>query len=334
MTTMTWGMISDFYLGDMRLKNRTTDSINTNAGNLRRFVAWLGGPDTKLAAATPEKVKEYITSQQERQSKWENHPTRPAVKEPLSPHTVRKTVKILRGVGTWMVKNQLTNPFIGLEIPSVPKQEIDTLTPEEVGKILESINPNTATGARNYAMVLLMLDTGPRVSEVASLRLSKLDPQARETRVMGKGRKERDVPFGQKTAQALVRYITMFRPDPVNAGDDFVFLSSDGYPMTRNAVESVIRRLRLTSGVKKLHAYLLRHTFAVNFIAAGGDLETLRRILGHESLEVTQRYLRGLKTAQLKALYNDFSPVDRMNLANQPRRFGRQGITAKKPQDE
>ena len=56
-----------------------------------------------------------------------------------------------------MAKNQLTNPFIGLEIPSVPKQEIDTLTPEEVGKILESINPNTATGARNYAMVLLLL---------------------------------------------------------------------------------------------------------------------------------------------------------------------------------
>lgn len=101
--------------------------------------------------------------------------------------------------------------------------------------------------------------------------------------------------------------------------------------MTRNSLECLIRRLRITSGVDKLHAHLLRRTFSVNFLAAGADLETLRRILGHESLEVTKRYLRGLQDAQVRAKYRKFSPVDRMNFGERNRRFGRSGVAAKQP---
>ncbi len=91
----------------------------------------------------------------------------------------------------------------------------------------------------------------------------------------------------------------------------------------------ILRRLRLTTGVTKLHAHRLRHTFAVNFLSAGGDLETLRRILGHESLEVTKRYLSGLHADQVKRLYDEYSPMDR--LANDtPRRFGQRGVAQRR----
>jgi site-specific recombinase XerD len=104
--------------------------------------------------------------------------------------------------------------------------------------------------------------------------------------------------------------------------------------MTRNAIGCVISRLRKTSGVAKLHAHLLRHTFAVNFLAAGSDLGTLRRILGHESLEVTKRYLSGLQAAQVRKLYDDFSPVDRLPSAGAQRPFNVGGAVKRKQTDE
>ena len=333
MTVTTLGMLIDFYGADMRLKNRTDDSIRTNLSHLRRFAAHSGGPDVKLADLTPDVAQAYVEALQARQSKRDNHSTRPPEHKPLSPYSISKTVKILRGFGAWMARDGLGNPFEELDIPTVPKTLVETLTPEEVRKLLEAINPNTPNGARNYAMVLLMLDSGPRVSEVAELRIRHLDLQDRQAMIMGKGRKERTIPFVQQTAGALMRYLTTFRPQPVNPEHDHVFLSVDGYPMTRNSIECVIRRLRDTSGVHKLHAHLLRHTFAVNFLAAGGDLETLRRILGHESLEVTKRYLSGLQAAQIRAMYNEFSPMDRMEVGSGERRFSGRGIVARRAND-
>ncbi len=331
MTTTTLQMLIDYYLGDMRLKNRTHDSIKTNAATLGSFARQLSPQELAFKQVTEERVTGYIAGLQARQSKWEHHPSRPAVDKPLSPYTIRKTVKILRGFGTWLEREGFPNPFDVLEIPSVPKSVVDTLRSEEVSQLLAAINPNTPHGARDHAMVLVMLDSGLRISEVAELRLPVLDLVTRQARVLGKGRKERYIPFGQTTARALMRYISAFRPKPAKPEVDQVFLTLDGHPMTRNSIECVIRRLRLSTGIDRLHAHLLRHTFAVNFLSAGGDVESLRRILGHESLEVTKRYLSGLQAEQVKALYEDYSPVDRLGLTDTTRRFGRRGVTAAKP---
>jgi len=247
-------MLIDFYIGDMRLKNRTSDSIRTNQNSLQRFAEYAGGVDVKLIEVTPEVARAYIENLQARQSKWNNHPNRPPENKLLSPYTIRKAVKILRSFGAWMDRNGFGNPCSVLEIPSVPKQIVDTLAEEEIQKLLDAMNPQTANGARNHAMFLFMLDAGPRVSEVADLRMEHLDVQNRQARIMGKGRKERHVPFGQKTARAFLRYIAAFRAQPVNPENTQVFLSLDGYPMTRNSIECVIRRLRDASGVSKLHS--------------------------------------------------------------------------------
>ncbi len=329
MNATTLQMLIDYYLGDMRLKNRTQDSIKTNAATLASFARHLSPKEIAFKQVTEDRVTGYIAWLQARQSKWENHPSRPAVDKPLSPYTIRKIVKILRGFGTWLEREGFANPFDVLEIPTVPKDMVDTLRSEEISQLLGAINPATAHGARDHAMVLVMLDSGLRISEVASLRLPLLDLVVRQARVQGKGRKERYIPFGQTTARALMRYLSAYRPTPIKPDEEHVFLTLDGQPMTRNSIESVIRRLRLSTGITRLHAHLLRHTFAVNFLSAGGDVESLRRILGHESLEVTKRYLSGLQAEQVKALYEDYSPVDRLGLTDTSRRFGRRGITRK-----
>ncbi len=327
MSTVTLGTFIDLYLADMRLKNRTPDSITTNRLHLQRFATHAGGGEVQLGRVTADVVRSYVAAMQARHMRYEHHPTRPPVEGALSPYTIRKTVKILRGFGSWLAREGLANPFDRLDIPTVPKTLVEVLSPAEVTTILAALNPNTANGARNQAFILLMLDSGPRVSEVAGLRLEELDLPNREAKLMGKGRKERRIPFGQKTARALLRYITAFRAEAAKPEFTQVFLTLDGYPLDRNAIGLILRRLRIATGVRKLHAHRLRHTFAVNFLAAGGDLETLRRILGHESLEVTKRYLTGLQAAQVKKLYDDYSPMDRLSGGDPPRRFGPRGVT-------
>lgn len=324
MANTTLQMMIEFYVGDMKLKNRTQDSIRTNQDNLRRFSSFVEGQQggaPSMADLSSDVARAYVHHLQSRTRMFEDHPYRKPVDKPLSPFTIQKTVRILRGFGTWLTRDGFPNPFDELELPTVPKQIVEVLTQDEIDRVLGSINPDTVNGSRNYAMIWMMLDCGPRISEVAGLKLADLDLGNRIVKVFGKGRKERMVPFGQKTARLLLRYVQVFRPRPANPGVENVFLSLDGYPMTRGAMEGIVRRIRAASGVGKLHAHLLRHTFSVNFLATGGGLETLRRILGHESLEVTKRYLSGLSAEQVRSMYADFSPMDRLEVTE--RRGGR-----------
>jgi len=243
MATVNLGTLIEYYAGAMRQKNRTTDSIQTNRRTLERFARFAGGLDVRLNRVTPLVASAFVDHLQGQSTKWENHPTRPPTAAPLSPYTIRKEIKILRGFGHWMEREGFGNPFDKLEIPSVPKELVETLTPEEIHRILDTQNPSTVNGARNLAVVMLMLDSGPRISEVAGLRLSNLNLEEREVKIMGKGRKERRIPFGQDTAKALMRYITMFRPEPAHAGEDYAFLSVDACPMTRNGLECIVRRM-------------------------------------------------------------------------------------------
>jgi site-specific recombinase XerD len=153
---------------------------------------------------------------------------------------------------------------------------------------------------------------------IEPISLLQLNPDERCSQHSRKGRR---IPFGQKTARALLRYVSAFRPTPTDPKYDHVFPAMDGYPINRNAISLVIARLRKTSGVTKLHAHRLRPTFAVNFLAAGGDLEPLRRMLGHESLEVTKHYLSRLQAAKVRQLYNELSPVNRLPATAAMRRY-------------
>lgn len=322
MSQLTLTMLIDFYVGDMRSRNCTEDAIVTNRRSLQRFSRFLAGEAQTVAweAVTPERAAAYVASLQSRKTKFSDHPNRPPETGPLSPFTVRKETKVLRGFGNWLARQGYENPFDALAIPKVPKFLLETLTDDEIEKIVGCLNPNTGYGARDFAIVLLMLDSGLRIGEVPKVHLSRLNMQRRELKVSGKGNKERTVPFGQRSAQAILRYLHTHRPRPIREDDDRLFLALDGMPLTRGALESMMRRLRITSGVPKLRGHILRHTMAVRFLMNGGDLRTLQLVLGHESLVVTQLYLH-LKDQQVQEKYQSFSPMDHLPL-NGLRPFG------------
>jgi site-specific recombinase XerD len=315
-------MLIDYYLGDMERRGCTQDSVTTNRKALRRFCRYVD-PEAKqllLTEVSEETAETYVTGLQHRTVRWKDHPRRNQEAGHLSPFTIRKEVRILKRFGTWLPQEGFENSFGSLVVPKEPKRLVKVLNDDEIDRILKSINPQTPIGSRLYGIVLFLLDSGPRVGEVANARLPDLNLETRQIRIVGKGDKERIVPFGTRTGKAFLNYIRLHRPTPLVPENEHLFLSMDGMPMTRHSLESMLSRLKRSSGVDRLHEHLFRHTFAVKYLMNGGDLVTLQRILGHESLQVTKRYL-SLSNAQVQLRYDSYSAVDRMPLSGL-RRFG------------
>jgi len=165
---------------------------------------------------------------------------------------------------------------------------------------------------------LLFLDCGIRLSELVNLKISDIDFSAGQFKVLGKGAKERIVPMGLTTRRALIRYMEHYRPQPVNPQENRLFLTMAGDPISRDSVTKIIERLARRTNVTRMHPHLLRHTFAVRYLVNGGDVFTLRKILGHSTLEMTRKYVT-LASGDVKEKHRQYSPVDNLGLVERKR---------------
>jgi site-specific recombinase XerD len=305
-------IVARLYIEMQRQRGFTADTVTTNARILRRWMASLErGDETPLAEIGKHAGREYIAGLQSRTSRWQGHPNHPETEGGLSVFTIRKEAKSLLAFGTWLEAEEHPNPLSTIIVPKQPKVMIEVLTQEDIAKIYATINRNTILGSRMHAMLTLMLDTGLRISEVGWAQMDDLDLDKRRLKVRGKGSKDRIVPFGSQTVQSLLRYIEGFRAQPRGEIRP-VFTAVDGYPMVRGGLEQIFQRLRQSSGVPRLRGHITRHTFAVNYLMGGGDVRTLQMILGHETLEMTMKYLH-LVDSQVKTRYESTaSPMDRL----------------------
>lgn len=141
--------------------------------------------------------------------------------------------------------------------------------------------------------------------------LGQLNLKSGYIKVMGKGSKERVVPIGKYVQMTLWNYVDKIRPKPFDPDCDKLFLSRDGRPITVNTIKLVFSRLAKRSGVDRLHAHLCRHTFAINYLIAGGDIFSLREILGHTTLEMVNHYLH-FTSSQITDQHHKYSPMDKL----------------------
>ena len=224
---------------------------------------------------------------------------------PLRPWTINGHARALRAFFRWAYHNGLTHEHLLARYrpPKVPQEIVDTLSDEEITALLGAAGRRK----RDLAIVTMMLDTGVRAAELCGVTVGDVDLNDNTVKVMGKGRKERLVPFGRKARKALVDYARVERPD---AGrEEAVFLSSTGHRLRPDSLRLLMRRLRSRSGIKRLHPHLLRHTFATRFLLNGGDALMLKYVLGHSTLAMTDRYVH-FANARGVAASREFSPVD------------------------
>ncbi len=246
-------------------------------------------------------------------NRFDSHPHSPAPMQPLSPKTIQCHIRCLKAFSTWLSEEGYTseNRLQHLKLPKAPEVITEPLTPAEIDKITNSIDKSSPAGIRNHAILVTMLDSGLRVAEVASITLDRLNLEDGFVKVMGKGSKERIVPLGKYVCKVLWSYIDKTRPKPRVPGRNFLFLSPAGDPISANTLKLMFTRLAKISAIKRLHAHLCRHTFATNYLLNGGDIFSLKEILGHTTLEMVNHYLH-FSSLQVTALHHQFSPMDRL----------------------
>lgn len=187
------------------------------------------------------------------------------------------------------------------------KDVIIPLSDTEVKELISYYDNSTYLNCRNKTMLMLMLDCGLRLSEVVNLKISDLDLKNYYLIINGKGSKQRLVPFGLSTKKQLKIYM-QYR---FNLNNTSLFLNQNLSAITTNTIKMLFARLKKQEKFKRIYPHLLRHTFATNFIYAGGNLEVLRVLMGHSTINITQIYIH---LAAQKHLLNDSyqSDLDRL----------------------
>ena len=246
------------------------------------------GPDRPLDSFTPAEVRSWLLS----------------LRETLAPISVAGYVRGLKAFGNWCAVEELTEAraLRTLRRPQVPQKLVEPLDDAAVRRILD------AASVRDRAIVLLMLDTGLRLSEVAGLRCRDLRPDG-TVKVLGKGARERIVPVGTIARQALVRHL---RQEQRAGADAPIFRSRRGGALGWRGIQQVFMRLKARAGIPgRCSPHLLRHTFAHAYLVNGGDVFSLQRMLGHTTLDMVKRYV-ALAEGDLVARHRAASPADRL----------------------
>ncbi len=194
-------------------------------------------------------------------------------------------------------------------VPRLWKLLPDALTTREVERLLSAPEADRPLGARDRAMLELLYASGLRVSELAGLTVDRVHLEERFLRCVGKGRKERVVPFGAAAHAALLRYLEEERPRLARrTGGDRLFLSRRGGPLDRRQIWRLVRRYARQAGLEKdVHPHTLRHTFATHLLANGAPLRVIQELLGHADIATTQIYTH-VDSGRLKAIHERYHP--------------------------
>ncbi len=228
----------------------------------------------------------------------------------------------LGALWTWAVKFDYARCHVVRQVdpPEPEEREIVPFSLDDIRRILDTLaytKPYTRPGKRasrhklpdadrNRAIVLFLLDTGMRASEICGLKISGLDMRNRYVLPFGKGDKERILPFSPRTGQALFKYLTKRKEETVNAP---LFVTSNGRPLTRVQLGKLLAAAGRRADVADVHPHRFRHTFAIQYLRNGGDAYTLQKLLGHTTMEMVKTYL-AIAQIDLERGHRIASPVE------------------------
>ena len=205
-----------------------------------------------------------------------------------------------------------SNPARLVRSPRLPERTPRFLSVREVETILELPDPATDRGVRDRAILELLYASGLRVSELVQINLEDLSLGQRLTKVYGKGKKERLVPFGEQAEHALRRYLrrrgALLRRKRTTGEPNALFLNLRGSRLSARSVERNLKEyIRKSALLLDVHPHLFRHSFATHLLNNGADLRCIQELLGHENLSTTQKYTH-LSIQELLRVYRSAHP--------------------------
>lgn len=260
------------------------------------------------ADATPEQLREELTQRAVRS--W----LAQTLADGGARSTLARHTAAIRNFTAWAMREGIlvSDPAALLSSPRADQRLPSPLDESDARALLNAARDEAAAGGasqiRNWAILELTYACGLRVSEVCALDISSLNREALTVRVLGKGNKERVVPYGPPAADALDHWLVRGRPQL--AGDrsgHALFLGDKGGRIDPRIVRSMVHKMAARAGVHDIAPHGLRHSTATHLLQGGADLRAVQEMLGHSSLSTTQRYTH-VDTARLSAIYQRAHP--------------------------
>lgn len=231
-------------------------------------------------------------------------------KKSLSTKSLSRKLTAIKGFHQFLLIENETkdNVAFDIESPKVEKTLPQVLSVPEVVKIIEGVKGTDPLSIRNQALLELIYGSGLRVTELLDLKISDIHLTEGYVRVLGKGNKEREVPLGDLSIQALRLYLTKSRNQLTMNSIDYLFLNQDGKRLSRQGFFKILKKLAKLAGIEQdISPHTLRHSFATHLLEAGVDLRTLQELLGHEDIQTTQIYTH-ISQKHLKDVYLNTHP--------------------------
>jgi integrase/recombinase XerD len=304
------------YLAYLHVRNYSPATLKTRERSLERFVAWCA--DRGLT-----RPGEITRPMLERYQSWLFHYRKASTGAPLSFRSQNTLLTATRSFFRHLARQSAipTNPAADLEMPREEKRlPRMVLTVEEAERILAQPNVNDLLGLRDRAMLELLYSTGIRRRELRDLLLHDLDIERQTLFVrLGKGKKDRFVPVGERALAWVSKYLFEVRPRLVVPPDPgSLFLSMMGTPLALASLTDGVREYMVRSGVGKPGAcHIFRHTMATLMLEGGADVRFIQEMLGHAHLETTQIYTR-VSIQKLKAIHDATHPGAKLRRSAAP----------------
>ncbi len=308
-----------------RAEGISPSTIKIYEWTFRHLSEFLKGEDPVLSSLHKEDIQRfYLWLQTEYKPSRKNRDT-----SRLTPSSIEKVWSTLRSFYHWAVEELgVDRADTLIKRPKYKPREIAPFTEDEVRLLLKhcattreaytksrtSFIMRRPTAHRDVAIILLLLDTGLRVSECARLKVKDVNTNTGEVFVdafgTGQKTKSRHVYLGKKALKALWRYLA----DREDLRDtDPLFLSQTDVPMNKNSIRLMLNELGARAGVRGVHPHRFRHTFAIQYLRNHGDIFTLQRLLGHSTLAMVQHYL-SIAAADVQETHCQASPADRWHI--------------------
>jgi integrase/recombinase XerD len=276
-------------------KGLAKNSLSAYQTDLRHFGHWLGDQKRELDAVQRIDIVRYFQALRS---------------AGISARSVARALAAIRGMFRFLVaeRHLKHDPTENLENPKLWTTLPKSMQPEEVDALLRAPDRTTPEGLRDGAMLELLYATGLRVSELIHVKIDDLVMDAGFLRTIGKGSKERIVPFGDSARDAIIVYVERGRPRFDKHADPYLFLSSRGRPMSRQAFWMKITKYARQAGIAgHISPHVLRHSFATHLLENGADLRSVQMMLGHSDISTTQIYTH-VSRARLQKMYDQFHP--------------------------
>jgi site-specific recombinase XerD len=234
--------------------------------------------------------------------------------ETRSASTARTRWNGLRSFFAWCHEEGETesNPMGLVKAPALPEKVLEFLTVEQLRAVIAACEGPLMVDRRDQALILLYADTGARLSEVAAAVVDRLDLRARQLLIVGKGNRERVLPFGARTARSLDRYLRVRGRQPYAEGPWLWLSGKDGRGMSSNGVHQMLKRRGAQAGVPGLHAHMFRRGFADAWLRGGGAEGDLMELAGWRSRQMVTRYAAATRAERAREAYRGRSPMDNL----------------------